>query len=75
MFITEETEVNYKHVDDLSYIDNNDETPSGRPMVALYVNKDYEGDIEVWFDAEMEHRPYVIINYQVIYLDTIQELF
>ncbi len=75
MFITEETEVAYKNLEDLSYIDNNDETPSGRPMVALYVNNKFEGDIEVWYDAEMEDRPYVCINYEIIYLDTIKEIF
>lgn len=73
--ILEETEVVFKEYSELSYIDNNDETPSGRPMVALYINNQYEGDIEVWYDAEMDDRPYVCINYEIVYLDTIKEMF
>lgn len=72
--IFEETEVVFKEYSELSYIDNNDETPSGRPMVALYVSGQYEGDIEVWYDAEMDDRPYVCINYEIVYLDTIKEI-
>lgn len=73
--ILEETEVAFKDYSELSYIDNSDETPSGRPMVALYVCGQFEGDIEVWYDSQMEDRPYVCINYEVVYLDTIKEIY
>lgn len=67
--ITEETEVKYQNLDDLSYID------FGEDMIALYVNKQFEGDIKVWKDSEMEGREYICINYEIIYLDTIKEMF
>lgn len=71
--IFEETEVVFKEYSELSYTDNSDETPEGRPVVVLYVNGNYEGHIEVWYDAEMDDRPYVCINYEIVYLDTINQ--
>ena len=41
----------------------------------LYVNKQFEGDIKVWKDSEMDGREYICINYEIIYLDTIKELY
>jgi len=67
--IEEETEVKYQNLDDLSYID------FGEDMIALYVNKQFEGDIKVWKDSEMDGREYICINYEIIYLDTIKELY
>ena len=67
--IEEETEVKYQNLDDLSYID------FGEDMIALYVNKEFEGDIKVWKDSEMDGREYICINYEIIYLDTIKEMF
>ena len=67
--IAEETEVKYQNLDDLSYID------FGEDMIALYVNKEFEGDIKVWKDSEMDGREYICINYEIIYLDTIKEMF
>ena len=67
--IEEETEVKYQNLDDLSYID------FGEDMIALYVKKQFEGDIKVWKDSEMDGREYICINYEIIYLDTIKEMF
>jgi hypothetical protein len=67
--IAEETEVKYQNLDDLSYID------FGEDMIALYVNKEFEGDIKVWKDSEMDGREYICINYEIIYLDTIKKLY
>ena len=67
--IEEETEVKYQNLDDLSYID------FGEDMIALYVNKQFEGDIKVWKDSEMDGREYICINYEIIYLDTIKKLY
>ncbi len=67
--IEEETEVKYQNLDDLSYID------FGEDMIALYVNKEFEGDIKVWKDSEMDGREYICINYEIIYLDTIKKLY
>lgn len=65
--IQEEDEVKYSHQDELSYFDDDKET------VALYVNNNYEGDIKVWKDSEMDGREYVCINYEIIYLDTLKK--
>ena len=65
--IQEEDEVKYQNPEELSYMDFGDET------VALYVKGQYEGDIKVWKDSEMDGREYVCINYEIIYLDTITE--
>ena len=67
--IEEETEVKYQNLDDLSYID------FGEDMIALYVDKQFEGEIKVWKDSEMDGREYICINYEIIYLDTIKEMF
>lgn len=68
MFITEETEVNYKSIEDLSYFDDDGDN------VSLYVNNEFVGDIKVWKDSEMKGREYLCINYEIIYLDTIKKI-
>jgi hypothetical protein len=65
--IQEEDEVQYQNLEDLSYFDDDKDT------VALYVKNNYEGDIKVWKDSEMDGREYVCINYEIIYLDTIRK--
>ena len=67
--IEEETEVKYQNLDELSYMD------FGEDMISLYINKEFEGDIKVWKDSEMEGREYICINYEIIYLDTIKEMY
>lgn len=66
--IEEHDEVKYQNLDELSYFDDDGEN------VALYVNKQYEGDIKVWKDSEMDKREYVCINYEIVYLDTLKKL-
>ena len=66
-FITEETEVKYNSIDELSYFDDDND------YVALYINNEWEGDITVWKDSEMDGREYIIINYEIIYLDTLKK--
>lgn len=66
--IQEEDEVKYLNLEELSYFDDGNDT------VALYVNKEYEGDIKVWRDSEMDGREYVCINYEIVYLDTLKKL-
>lgn len=67
--ITEEDEVIYTNENQLSYeqIIINDECD----FIELYVDDFYIGDCEVWLDAEMDSREYIILNYTIVYLDTI----
>jgi hypothetical protein len=67
--ITEEFEVDYTNDNQLSYeqIIINDECD----YVELYVDDFYIGDCEVWLDAEMDSREYIVLNYTIVYLDTI----
>ena len=73
--ILEETEVIFKDYSELSYINNGDCKEDGSPLITLYVNKQFEGDIEVWCDVENDERDYICVNYEMIYLDTIKEMF
>lgn len=66
--ILEETEVKFKEYTDLSYLDE------GEPEVSLFVNDMFEGYIKVWKDSEEEGREYICVNYEIIYLDTINKL-
>lgn len=50
----------------LSYCDD------GSDFVSVFLNGEFIGDLEVWTDVENEKREYIIINYEMIYLDTIQ---
>ena len=67
--ITEEFEVDYTNDNQLSYeqIIINDECD----YVELYVDDFYIGDCEVWLDSEMDSREYIVLNYTIVYLDTI----
>jgi uncharacterized protein (DUF736 family) len=65
--ITEETEVKFEKYTDLSYLDE------GEPEVTLYVNDMSVGYIKVWKDIEQDGREYICVNYEVIYLDTIDK--
>ncbi len=67
--ITEEDEVCYTNDNQLSYeqIIENDECD----YVELYIDDCYIGDCEVWLDGEMDSREYIILNYSIVYLDTI----
>lgn len=64
--INEEWEVEYQTENDLSY------EPYTDGYVELYVGDFYEGVCQVWYDSEMDDREYIILNYTIIYLDTLQ---
>lgn len=66
--INEETEVLFDRYTDLSYLDE------GEPEVGLYVRDMFVGDIKVWKDSEQGGREYICLNYEVIYLDTINKI-
>lgn len=66
--IKEETEIKFERYTDLSYHDE------GEPEVTLYVKDRPVGYIKVWKDSEQDGREYVCINYEVVYLDTINKM-
>lgn len=63
--IDEEWEVEYQTQDELSY------EPYIDGYVELYVDGFYEGVCQVWYDNEMNGREYIVLNYTIIYLDTL----
>jgi hypothetical protein len=65
--ITEETEIKFEKYTDLSYLDD------GEPEVTLYVDDMAVGHIKVWKDSEQDGREYICLNYEVIYLDTLNK--
>jgi hypothetical protein len=65
--IKEETEVRFKDYKQLSYLDE------GEPEVTLYVDDRPVGIIKVWLDSEMDNREYICLNYEVVYLDTLDK--
>ena len=66
--INEETEVIFEKYTELSYLDEGDVD------VVLYVNDRPIGKIKVWKDSEQEGREYICVNYEIIYLDTINKI-
>lgn len=63
--IKEETHIEFKNYKDLSYYDD------GNPKVKLCINDKPIGYAKVWKDSEQLNREYILINYEVLYLDTI----
>ena len=63
--ITEEMEIVYVNDEQLSY------EPYVDGYVELYVDDFYLGICEIWYDSEMDKRSYILLNYTIIYLDTI----
>jgi len=66
--LSEEDNISYKELKDLSYYD------SGTDYVDLYVKDEFVGEIGVCSDREENDREYIPINYEIIYLDTIQKI-
>lgn len=56
----------YNNYSELSYFDNN------KKHIIIYVNDNPKGKLEVYTDKENDNREYVIINCEVIYLDSIR---
>ena len=65
--IKEETEIKFTQYDQLSYLDE------GEPEVTLYVDDRPVGHIKVWKDSEQDGREYICINYEIVYLDTLNK--
>jgi hypothetical protein len=65
--IKEETEVKFTQYGQLSYLDE------GEPEVTLYVDDRPVGHIKVWKDREEDGREYICINYEIVYLDTLNK--
>jgi hypothetical protein len=63
--INEFDEVEYTNDEQLSYQLYEDD------YIELYVDDFYIGVCEVWLDAEMNYRKYIILNYTILYLDVI----
>lgn len=59
---------NLKNYDNLSYSDYGDD------YVTVLHNGMIVDDVEVFTDRENSNREYVIINYEIIYLDTIRKI-
>jgi hypothetical protein len=66
--IQEETYVKFEKYTDLSYLDE------GYDDIVLYVNDKPIGKIKVWKDSEQEDREYVCVNYEIVYLDTLDKI-
>jgi hypothetical protein len=65
--IKEETEVKFTQYEQLSYLDE------GEPEVTLYVDDRVVGYIKVWKDSEQDGREYICLNYEIVYLDTLNK--
>jgi len=66
--ITEEDEVIFNSYEQLSYQD------FGGEGIVLMVDGVLIGECEVWTDEENGNREYILINYEMIYLDTITKI-
>ncbi len=68
--IDEQLYIDFKSYEDLYYITNIfDQTT----VKVIHINKDM-GDALIWYDAEMDDRPYIIINDTIEYLDSLHTL-
>lgn len=65
---SEEFQLDYRNLSELSYKDN------GIEYITLFHNDKEVCDIEVFKDVENEEKEYIIINYELVYLDTIKIL-
>ena len=62
--INEEDEVNFKSYEQLSYANKGH-------LIELYIDCNYEGDVKVWKDSQLNDKEYIAINHEIIYLDTL----
>ena len=65
---TDEFALDYKTLEELSYYD------SDNYYIDLYKNGGFVAYLTVYIDVENEEREYVYINYEILYLDTIQKI-
>ena len=66
---SDEFSLDYTNLEELSYYD------SGGDYIDLFKGGDFVGYLYVYRDDENEKREYVCINYEIIYLDTIENIF
>jgi len=66
---SEELRLEFNKYEQLSYKDLN-----GKCYVELFLDNKSVGFIEVWTDVDNEEREYIIINYEMIYLDTLTDI-
>lgn len=69
MKYTDDFQLSYSNLKDLEYSDNETD------YIRLYYFDNFVGDLLVYTDYENQNREYIIINYTVIYLDTIKRLY
>ena len=65
---TDEFGLDYTNEGDLSYYDPLTE------YIDLYHKGDFVGYLMVYTDVENEEREYIIINYNMVYLDTLEKI-
>lgn len=63
---TEELELEFENYSQLSYDD------LGEEYVQLFLDNESIGLVDVSTDIENQKREYIIVNYEIIYLDTIK---
>lgn len=63
---TEELELKFENYSQLSYED------LGEEYVQLFLDNESIGLVEVSTDIENQKREYIIVNHEIIYLDTIK---
>jgi hypothetical protein len=66
---SEDLRLEFNKYEQLSYKDLN-----GKYYVELFLDNKSVGFIEVWTDVDNEEREYIIINYEMIYLDTLTDI-
>ena len=64
----EEINLEYKDLKQLSYYDPK------TAYIDLYCKNEFVGYLEVWTDRQNEQREYIIINSEIVYLDTIKQI-
>ena len=63
---TEELELKFKNYSQLSFED------LGEEYVQLFLDNESIGLVEVSTDVENQNREYIIVNHEIIYLDSIK---
>lgn len=65
---SDEFSLDYTDLSELSYYDSESD------YIDLYKGDDFVGYLYVYTDVENEKREYVCINYEIVYLDTIEKI-
>ena len=68
MNYSDEFHLDYVNLKDLEYIDEE------LKYIRLYFMGNFVAFLEVYTDWENEKREYIIINHEIIYLDTIKQI-